>query len=192
MPDRVAWRRRWAARIGLALVAVALAVLLGASSAVSPGLQLTIFRAAQMLVMVLFGFFWVEKFGAERTLRGLLGGYALLAVVIGAAAILQPSLVFAGQRMRGDYIANAGAVGAMGFILMVSFPAPLRRWQAVPLMGLFVALLIFSLTRASYVAVMVFLALAALRRPNVPALRSVYVALSLLGTSVLASAMPGK
>jgi O-antigen ligase len=162
-----------------------LALLLGLSLFGSPGPWLTLFRAMQLAVMVVFGFLWVEKLGPAAALRSLFWGYAALALVIGAAALFRPELVFAGERVRGDYIANAGGVGAMGFILLMSYPPRLPRWLAVLLFGLFAAVLIFSLTRSAYFAVMLFLALAAIRRPEAPALRSMYVALGLLVVMLL-------
>jgi hypothetical protein len=161
-------------------LAVLLSALLGLSLIVSPGPLLTLFRALQMLVMILFALMWVEKNGIGRTLNALFWGYAVLALVTGAAAILMPALVFAGERVRGDYIANTGVVGAMGFVLLLSYPPPLKRWLTIPLLGLFVTLLIFSMTRSSYIAVMIFLALAAIRRPKVSSLRSMYLVLGML------------
>jgi len=166
-------------------LAVLLSVFLGLSMIVSPGPMLTLFRALQMLVMILFAIIWVEKLGIASTLNALFWGYAILALVTGAAAIFLPELVFAGERVRGDYIANTGAVGAMGFVLLLSYPPSLKRWLAIPLLGLFVTLLIFSMTRSSYIAVMIFLALAAIRRPRVPLLRSVYLALGMLVVVIL-------
>jgi hypothetical protein len=166
-------------------LAVSLAVLLGLSLFGSPGPWLTLFRALQLLVMVLFGLLWVQKLGVAGALRSLFWGYAALGLVIGAAALFRPELVFAGERVRGDYIANAGAVGALGFILLVSYPPRLPRWLTALLLGMFVALLIFSLTRSSYIAVMLFLLLAVIRRPDVPALKSMYLALAMLVVMIL-------
>jgi O-antigen ligase len=164
---------------------VCLAVVLGLSLFESPGRLLTLFRAAQLLVMILFGFLWVEKLGGEATLHRLLWGYALIGLAIAVAAFVRPDLVFAGDRIRGDYIANTGAIGVMGIILLLSRPQTPKPWLVLPLLALFVALLVLSLTRSAYVAAMIFLALAAIRRPDVQALRSVVAVLGLLAASAL-------
>lgn len=173
-------QRRRVALSWIHLLALALSLLLGLSLFGSPGPWLTLFRALQMLVMVLFGLFWVEKRGLPGALHSLFWGYAALGLLIGAAALFRPELVFAGARVRGDYIANAGGIGALGFILLISYPPRLPRWLSAALLGLFASLLVFSLTRSSYIAVMLFLLLSAIRRPNAPALRSLYPVLGML------------
>jgi hypothetical protein len=161
------------------LLAVVLAAALGLSLFVSPGPWLTLFRSLQLLTMVMFGFLWVEKQGVEGALRSLFWGYLAVGLAIGAAALVRPELVFAGERLRGDYIANTSGAGALGIILLSCHPPRLHRWLAVAIMALFVALLVLSTTRAAYIVVALFLVLAAIRRPDVPALTFINVALAL-------------
>ncbi len=167
------------------VLAVLLAAVLGASLFISPGPLLTLFRSLQMLTMVMFGFIWVEKLGPGGALRSLFWGYVAIAIAIAAAALFRPELVLAGERVRGDYIADTGAAGAMGIILLSSYPPRLHRLLALPIMGLFIALLALSSTRAAYVVVAVFLVLAAIRRPDVPALTFINIALGLVGVMLL-------
>jgi O-antigen ligase len=166
---------RWPHYAGLLLV-----FLLGLSMAVSPGPLLTGFRVFQILVMVLFGFFWVERHGVQRTLHILFWGYAILGAVLVVAAVVSPDLVLAGKRMRGDLIADTGAVGAAGLIALLSFSPSLRRWVFVPALLLFSSLLIFSLTRSAYASVLLFLLLSLMRRPRISALRGFLVFVGLL------------
>lgn len=166
---------RWPHYAGLVLV-----VLLGLSMAVSPGPLLTGFRVFQILIMVLFGFFWVERYGIEKTLHTLFWGYVILGVVLAVAAVVSPELVLAGKRMRGDLIADTGAVGAAGLIALLSCAPPLRRWVFALALLLFSALLIFSMTRSAYASVLLFLLLALIRRPRISAVRGFLVFVGVL------------
>jgi hypothetical protein len=157
---------RWPHAAGLLLVG-----LLGLSAIVSPGPLLTGFRTAQTLVMVLFGLFWVERYGVQRTLFALFWGYVLLGVSLAAVAVLSPQLVLAGSRVRGDLIANAGAVGAMGLIMLLTCAPALRRGLFALILVLFAALLVLSMTRSAYASVLLFLLVALLRRPQISAVR---------------------
>ena len=166
---------RWPHYAGLLLV-----VLLGLSMAVSPGPLLTGFRVFQILVMILFGYFWVERYGIQRTLQALFWGYAILGVVLVAAAVLSPDLVLAGKRMRGDLIADTGAVGAAGLIALLSCSPSLRRWVFALALLLFSGLLVFSMTRSAYASVLLFLLLSLMRRPRISAVRGFLVFIGVL------------
>jgi len=157
---------RWPHGAGLLLVA-----LLGLSTIVSPGPLLTGFRVAQTLVMVLFGLFWVERYGVQRTLHALFWGYVLLGVSLAAAAVFSPQLVLAGRRVRGDLIANTGAVAATGLIMLLTCAPALRRELSALILVLFSVLLVFSMTRSAYAAMLLFLLVALLRRPQISAVR---------------------
>src|SRR5215207_6131720 len=81
---------------------------------------LTLYRVSQILIAILFGYFWVQRYGIDTTLRHLLAGYLMLCVAIAVAAFAAPDLVWThdtvvrNPRLRGDSIANTGSVAAMG------------------------------------------------------------------------------
>jgi O-antigen ligase len=177
---------RWPHGAGLLL-----AVLLGLSALVSPGPLLTSFRAAQTLVMVLFSLFWVERYGVQRTLQALFWGYVLLGVSLAAAAVFSPQLVLAGRRVRGDLIANTGAVAATGLIMLLTCAPVMRRELSALILVLFSVLLVFSMTRSAYAAMLLFLLVALLRRPRISAVRRfVFFVLILLLVFSLFRIMP--
>jgi len=130
--------------------------------------------------MILFGYFWVERYGIQRTLQALFWGYAILGVVLVAAAVLSPDLVLAGKRMRGDLIADTGAVGAAGLIALLSCSPSLRRWVFALALLLFSGLLVFSMTRSAYASVLLFLLLSLMRRPRISAVRGFLVFIGVL------------
>jgi O-antigen ligase len=177
---------QWPHKAGLLLV-----FLLGLSMIVSPGPLLTGFRVFQTMVMVLFGFFWVERYGIQKTLYTLFWGFVILGIGLAAAAVLSPELVLAGKRLGGYLISNTGAVGASGLIALLSCSPPLRRWVFAMILLLFSALLIFSMTRSAYAAVLLFLLMALVRRPRISAVRRsmVFVAVLLL-VLILSQTLP--
>jgi len=172
----------WPHAAGLFLV-----LFLGLSMTVSPGPLLTGFRAFQTLVMVLFGYFWVARYGVEKTLHALFWGYVVLGIGLAVAAVVSPELVLAGKRMRGDLIADTGAVGAIGLITLLCCSPPMRRWVFALILALFSTLLVLSMTRSAYASVLLFLLLALMRRPRISAVRAfvvfVGVVLLVLGMS---------
>ncbi len=98
-----------------------------ASLFISPGPWLTLFRSLQLLTMVLFGFLWVEKLGSPGCCAACSGATWLSPWSSPLLRFFRPELVFAGERVRGDYIADTGAAGAMGIILLVSYTRPACR-----------------------------------------------------------------
>jgi len=167
-------------------LALLFVVSLSLSTLVSPIPLLTAYRVFQILIMVLFGFFWVNRFGSELTIKHLSVGYAVLGLAIGASALFTPQLVFAGNRLRGDLIANAGGVAVMGLIAFLSYPTLKNRAVYIFLLLLFSAILVLSLTRSAYIAALFFLLLAIIRRPvNTPLRRSIYLVLSLIPVALI-------
>lgn len=143
---------------------------------------LTFYRVSQILIAVLFGFFWVRRFGVDSTLRHLLGGYLMLSIAIAVAAFVAPDLVYTADntvntvdratRLRGDSIANTGAVAALGFVLLLSYPSVIRsRTIFLGMLALQVTLLALAQTRASFAIILLFLLLALIRFPRTTPLR---------------------
>jgi hypothetical protein len=151
---------------------------------------LTFYRVSQILIVILFGFFWARRFGIDSTLRHLLGGYLMLSIAIAVAAFVAPDLVYAsgtiesvygtantdpdrGLRLRGDSIANTGSVAAMGLVLLLSYPFVIRRRTIfLSMLALEVVLLALAQTRASFAVVFMFLLLALIRFPRTTPLRA--------------------
>jgi O-antigen ligase len=150
---------------------------------------LTFYRVSQILIAVLFGFFWVRRFGVHSTLRHLLGGYLTLCVAIAVASNVAPDLVYTtgttesiygetvrtdrATRLRGDAIANTGSVAAMGFVLLLSYPFVIKsRIIFLGMLALAVTLMAMAQTRASFAVVLLFLLLALIRFPRTTPLRA--------------------
>lgn len=141
----------------------------------SPAPSLTAFRVFQIFVMLLFAHVWVKRFGVDITLRYLLIGYILMGISIIFAVFVRPDLVYAGSypntlRLRGDYIANAGAIGAIGLVLLLSYPV-LRPYWILLFGSLFIYILVASRTRSAYLAFIIFLLLVLLKSPKVYSLK---------------------
>jgi hypothetical protein len=174
--------RRSIPRFGpLHILAFLLVFCLYLSTFVSPALLLTFYRVSQIPIGILFGFFWLRRFGIDSTLKHLLAGYLLLSVAIGVSAIVAPELVYSNEsRLRGDSIANTGAVAMMGIIILLSYPVIKSRALYVLILSPLIALLIMSQTRAAYAVMLVFILLALCRLPNSKPLRSFLYFSSLL------------
>lgn len=141
----------------------------------SPAPYLTAFRVFQIFVMLLFAHIWVRRFGVDITLRYLLIGYILMGISIIVAAFVQPKLVYVVSypntlRLRGDYIANAGAVGAIGLVILLSYPVLRPHWTLL-FGSLFTYILLESRTRSAYAAFIIFLLLLLLKSPKVYSLK---------------------
>lgn len=146
--------------------------------------SLTFYRVSQVLIAVLFGFFWVRRFGVDSTLGHLLAGYLVVALMIGVAAVVAPDLVYSPIRegLRGDAIANTGAVAAMGLILALCYPVTKSPILNLIMIAFLSAFLILSMTRVAYVAVQLFIFVAFLILPRSKPLRLSLYLLSVLIT----------
>ena len=126
---------------------------------VSQAPLLTSFRVFQIFIMSLFAYFWVRKFNLF-TIRHLIIGYIVIGVVIILASILKPELVYVPYtnklRLRGDYIANAGAIGLIGLILTLVNPPTKSKLVNLLLIIMFFYILLSSLTRTAYVGLILF------------------------------------
>jgi len=125
----------------------------------SPGVLLTAFTLGQYSVMLSFAWLFVHRFGASAYLRHLFVGASVLALMIVAAVFVAPDLVFTETRLRGDRIADAGSVAALGLVFCLSNVLRLKSWASWGLVFLFGVLLAMSRTRVAFVAVLVSLAL---------------------------------
>jgi len=148
----------------LHLLALGFSGALGLSVFTSSAPLLSAFRAFQLLVMLLFSYLWVRKFGPDGLLRGLFFNVTVIGLAIVAASLFAPELVYVGTRLRGDLIANAGAIGAIGLIFSLSYRSvPKSVLTAVLLTALFAYILVASFTRSGYAAFLAFLVLVVLR-----------------------------
>jgi hypothetical protein len=168
----------------LPVLAFLLAGCLYLSMLVSPAPILTFYRVSQIPIAVLFGFFWVRRFGVDSTLKHLLAGYLTMCLAIVVAAFVAPDLVYTDDtlirdtRLRGDAIANTGAVAAMGLVLLLGYPFALKnRLIKVGMVGLLLALLALAETRAAFIVVLLFVLLACLVLPRSTPMRTALYAL---------------
>ena len=191
-----AWRRR-RFRIHLYLthkMAAAVVVLLGVSIFVSLDPELTAFKVFQIVVALLFTSFFVESYGVDRFLHLLLVGCAVLCSLIVICAAVAPGLVIfttdtGYPRLRGEAIADAGVVAALGTILLFTSSRRRSLPSFLLLSALFGAVLLFSLARIAWLAVALFFALAVLKRPAIRTMKWVYVFWIVVGVALLAGAL---
>ena len=198
----VAWRvwRAWRdrrSRIHLFLshkFAAPVVILLGISVFVSIDPQLTAFKVFQIIVALLFTSFFVELYGVDRFMNLLLIGSAVLCSLIVLCVAVAPDLVVfmtdtGYPRLRGEAIADAGVVAALGTILLFTSARRLSLPTFLFLSALFGSVLIFSLARIAWLAVAVFFAIAVLKRPAIRSMKWVYVFWVIVAVGVFAGAM---
>lgn len=142
----------------------------------APGLSA--FKVYQIAVCFLFMQMFVELFGRSDSLKLIFWGNALLCGALAACALIAPDLVWIASdfnpdpsRLKGDLIADTGAVTAFAIILLLTRVR--RIWRVIPLslLGVFLGLLIFSMMRTAYLVMIVFILLALITRPKVKPLR---------------------
>jgi O-antigen ligase len=167
------------------ILALALIYLLSMSTLLSPSFYLTLFRIFQLTIMILFGYIWVNKYDIDITLKYLLYSYAVLGIVLVVFAVLDPAMVYKWGRLRGENVANTGAVAAMGFILLLSYPAFRSRLLQVGCLILFAFLLIACRTRSAYVSVIIFLLIALLKAPWLKRLQYLRYLIAVLSPFIL-------
>lgn len=160
-------------------LAVLVVFFLAVSIIVSLDRQVTTFKVFQIMVALLFTSFFIEFYGVERFLDYLLLGNALLCAAIVVYAAVAPDLVlFTSEtgfaRLRGEAIADAGVVAALGTILLFTTNRKLSSTAFVLLSSLFGSVLLFSLARIAWLAVGVFFAIALLKRPKIRKLKWAY------------------
>ena len=136
------------------------------------------FKVYQLVVSFSFVTLFVKKFGVFELLNNLFVGCGILALADIAAAAIMPDLVFVESelglmRFRGDLIAQTGIISVIGLFLLFTIKSDLPKSRVVFWAVVLGSVLLFSLSRTSYIAVLFVLALAAFRRPSIPLLRSV-------------------
>ena len=138
------------------------------SASESPGPFLTAFALGQFAVMLSFIWVFTHRFGTSACLRHLFIGVSLLAVVVVAALVLSPEVVFGARavesgvvlgqtRVTAYALTDVGSVAVIGLVLCLSSVPRLRGpafWGALSLFG---GLLVLSRTRSAYVALLAFL-----------------------------------
>jgi len=133
-------------------------------------------KVYQLVVTFAFVTLFVSKFGIYELLNNLFIGCGILALADILAAFAMPDLVFVlselgSTRFRGDLIAQTGTVSVIGLFLLLTIKSDLPTKQFTFWAVTFGGVLLFSLTRSSYLAVFVVVLLAALRRPPIVVLR---------------------
>ncbi len=175
-------RLRLPQKLGLAMV-----LCLAASAAILNAPALSAFKIYQMLVSLLFVQIFTERFGLRNCLKEMFLGCTLLCIAIAVCAVVAPDVVwshsdfdFERSRLRGDLIASTGVVSAFAIILLVTNVRKIWRVLPLSLCALFLGLLALSLMRTAYLVVILFFALAVLKRPNVRPLRQFTFIISFL------------
>jgi hypothetical protein len=160
------------------ILGLAMIVCLSASVWKSAAPALTAFKVYQMAVSMLFTQMFVERFGHACCLKTIFLGIAILCGALAACAFLAPDLVWIASdfnpdpsRLKGDLIAPTGAVSVFAMILLLTGIRKIWRPLPIALLGLFFGLLVFSLMRTAYLAMVIFLVLVLLKRPNAKPLR---------------------
>jgi hypothetical protein len=169
----------------LQILAFLLVFCLYLSTFVSDSPPLTFYRVSQILIAVLFGFFWLRRFGVDSTLRHLIAGYLILCVAIVISAVFAPELVYADDRLRGDAIASTGSVAALGLVAVLSYPVLKYRIAYLLIVPFLITLLALAQTRSAYIAILLFLLLFLVRLPRSKPLRAFAYLLLLLAPAAL-------
>jgi hypothetical protein len=161
-------------------LALSLVLCLFLSTAFSPAPLFSAYKTLQILTLILFGFFWVSKFGIDSTIKHLSVGHLLLAVAIAVCAVAAPDLVYRAGRLRGELIADTGTVAVTGIMLSLCYPVMKSRLGLLVALLLCSVLLILSQTRTAFLILFLFLAVGMVRQPRIPALRYFRFALGIL------------
>jgi len=162
----------------LEMLSAALFALLSLSVLFSEAPAFSAFKVYQLVVTFAFVTLFVKKFGISELLNNMFFGCGILALADILAAFVMPDLVFVeselgSMRFRGDLIAQTGTVSVIGLFLLLTIKSDLPKRKVAFWAVTFGGVLLFSLTRHSYLAVLFLLLLAAFRRPPIPMLRRV-------------------
>jgi O-antigen ligase len=134
------------------------------------------FKVYQLIITFAIVTLFAKRYGVPELLNNLFIGCGILAVADIVAAFVMPNLVFVLSelgtiRFRGDLIAQTGTVSVIGLFLLLTSKSDLPKGQFAFWALIFGIVLVFSLTRTSYLAVFVVVLLAAFRRPPIAVLR---------------------
>jgi len=177
LSDHRLLRLHWIQVLALTFVAT-----LTTSVLLSSAVFLSAYKVFQMWVMLLFGMMWTLKYGVLSTLRTLLGGYLLLAIIIILTYVLDPQLVTrttwlstsqTESRLLGSSVGNSGVLSLMGLILLLTLPLPKRvpRLFLLGGVGLLLFLFIEARTRSAYAAALLYMLFLVFIHPGVRRLR---------------------
>ena len=160
---------------------------LSLSAFFSPAYMLSFYKTFQLLVLMLFSFLWIRRFGIDSILTHLFLGYLVLEVILLVAAVYAPELVMPKEsyRLRGESVGDAGAIGVAGLILALCYPIAVKPSVVRAGLVLSTICLLLSQSRTSYIAAGIFFLLATLTQPPIPRLR--YASRILLGFAPLAA-----
>lgn len=178
----------WLGKLSIALIALlALSVLFSEAPAFSA------FKVYQLAVLFGFVTLFARKFGVEELFSNLFWACAILALVDVVAAVVMPDLVFVeselgDMRFRGDLLAQTGIVSLIGLCLLLTIKSELPKLKFTFWLVVLGGVLVTSLMRTSYVALLTVLFLAAIRRPAIPLLRRL-TTLAIFATPVMANAV---
>lgn len=153
---------------------------LGLSAFLSPVPQLTLYRVLQIVLMGMFGYIWVARYGLHTTFRHLYWSYTSFVALIAILAFVEPGAVYYDSRLRGGPLGEVGPVAVMGLVLGISYPVVRRSWTRNLLHMLHLGVVLASRTRADLTAVIFVLMLAVLRAPKIGEARR--YALAVVGT----------
>jgi O-antigen ligase len=166
---------------------------LAVSAVISKAPVLSAFKIYQMAVSLLFMQLFVESFGPKNCLKKIFWGTALLCGVIAVCAFLAPDLVWIASdfnpdpsRLKGDLIASTGPVSAFAIILLLTGVRKIWRVLPLALLSLFLALLVLSLMRTAYLALVGFFVLVFIKRPNAKSLKQLVSLASAVGLALYA------
>ncbi|MEL7667810.1 MAG: O-antigen ligase family protein [Actinomycetota bacterium] len=161
---------------------LAAALLLSAVQSVSPGL--TLYKASQVGLTVLFGYFWVLKFGAHDLVLRFVHSAFAVAIWLLLLGVFFPSSVWAGSRLMGGALGGAGSAASLllvGVLAGGTVVGPKTRRLAL---ASGVVLLMLSQVRTGYVAVALGVMLAAAMGPRGSDSRKAFMVLGAVGPLV--------
>ncbi len=151
---------------------------LAVSATVSVSPWLTLYKSSQVILAVLFGFFWVLKFGAVDCLRRLVLSAAIVSGFIMILGVVMPSAVWVGDRLKGGVLGGAGSAATLLIVGLLAGARFRGRGLHAGLLALGGVLLALSQVRTGYVAVALCLVVLALRGPVSRRARRVILALA--------------
>jgi hypothetical protein len=153
------------------MVGLILCASLTLSSLFAPSPFLSLYKIMQIIIMILFGHFWIHKYGVDSLVRHLLFAYIIIGVGILLTIGIAPELVLAANgRLRGDGFGGTDNVATLGFLLLMIYPSQ-SRLRTILGLSLFIFLLIAGRGRTGFVALILFMILVFLTRTGIPRLR---------------------
>lgn len=136
------------------------------SALTSPSPPFTLFRSLQVLIAVIFTFFWAYRFGPRRTLQLYIYTLTLLIVSIFVSYLVNPDFVVRGDRfglrVKADWITPAAPLAILIMAYLIAPPLRLALPLRLGLAVLAFALFILARNRTAFVAVGMLAALSIL------------------------------